>query len=69
MVIGDSTDSPPTWARGNITRYITKRWKTLGGVIGSHGVFGALFGLIYGGEVGELLCGAPLAYLGITVFN
>lgn len=65
MGINDSTGSPPPWAGGNIRSCIAKRWKLLS-VVGSHGVFGAVCGLTYGGEVGEVARGALFTVIGIT---
>ncbi|MFQ6124963.1 MAG: hypothetical protein ACE5R6_10230, partial [Candidatus Heimdallarchaeota archaeon] len=68
MGIRDSTGSPPPWAGGNIRRYIAKRWKLLS-VVGSHGVVGAVCGVIFDGEVGQLMSGALFIIIGITGFE
>lgn len=44
-------------------------WMILVGVLGSHGVFGALYGVIYGGVVWDVLRGALINEIVITIFE
>ncbi|MFQ6077536.1 MAG: hypothetical protein ACE5NJ_00125, partial [Thermodesulfobacteriota bacterium] len=68
MGIEDSTDKPLSWAWGNIHRYIAKQWKILA-ALWSLGWFGALWGIVYDGGVGEVLRDAPLVVIGIAGFG
>ena len=38
-------------------------------VLGRYGVFGALYGVVYGGAVGDVLHGALINIIGIAIFE